>query len=96
MKFSVEINTIYDMAMLDTIIDLWREKFAKDYEGIEEDLNDAEDESENCDNDETEDGDATDQDKEAEARAEAMRQLADALRDAGIRVCNFGLLRFDK
>lgn len=86
MIFSVEIKGIHDMIMLDTIIDMWKNKWKDDEAELKgEDDDDAEDEPCDCDDESSEEDD----DVEAKAHEAALAKFAECLRDAGIADVSF-------
>ena len=76
-KLSVEFENFHDAIMLSALIEMWKEKWESEY--TEDDDDDAEDESSDCDVECSEDDD----DAERKAHEEALRKLADALRNCG-------------
>ena len=76
MNISINIENVHDLIMLDTIIDLWKAKWAEDVKPKEDDDDDAEDEPCGCD-------DESDEDDKEEAIRDAAKVLFCAIRDAG-------------
>ena len=83
MNISVELKSIHDLVMLDTIIDLWKSKWKEDEA---DDDNDAEDEQDDCDYEPTEAdayGSMFPETAEEKAIRKVLDKLAEHLRAAG-------------
>lgn len=91
MILSVEIKDIHDMIMLDTIIDMWKDKWKADdaeLKGTEDD--DAEDESSDSDDESEKAYECMFPETEEEkAHRKALDKLANALRDCGVADVSF-------
>lgn len=80
MIISVEMKSLHDVIMLDSIIDMWKSKWKADEAELKGDNDDAEVESEDCsDEPEAE----TDAEYDPKAYEEALDKLKKAIRDCG-------------
>lgn len=84
MIFSIEMKSIHDLVMLDTLIDAWKAKWKADDEELKHE--DAEDEQCDCDDEPEAE---TDDEPDAEAHKQALEKLAKCLHDSGIADVSF-------
>jgi len=89
LQVGVEINSIHDAVMLDTLIDLYKAKWKADEAEVEND--DAEDEQNDDADEESEDGYECyfPETKEEKAHRKALDKLADCLRKSGVADVSF-------
>jgi len=79
----VELKSIHDLVLLDTLIDAWKAKWEKEDKELK--YEDADEESDDCDDESCEDLD----DADAKAHEEALAKFAKCLRDSGIADISF-------
>ena len=83
MKFSIEMKSVHDLVLLDTLIDAWKAKWKADDEELKHENARVEPE----DRDDVPETD--DVESDAKATAEALANLAKACRDNGIDNVSF-------
>lgn len=85
LQVGVEINSIHDAVMLDTLIGLYKAKWKADEAEAEVEDDDAEDEQNDCDDD----TDCVCKCADEEAHRKALDKLAECLRKSGVADVSF-------